>query len=193
MERLCPCPQGPQTGSSCSKATAGAEPGHGYTNNAVRRLGITSLLLPLALGLASGEPGEEAAFAERPPEHSELVDEDEDFARPKQTYAFNPVQATKELKVGNYYFKKGSYAAAASRYLEATRWDDNFADAYWRLAITHERLKNPREAIDAYTRYLALDPTGKKAREARRQLERMEQSLGTLPLAASGDQAGDAK
>lgn len=161
--------------------------------SAVRPLGITSLLLPLALGLASGEPGEEPKFAERPPEHSELVDEDEDFVRPRQTYAFNPVQATKELKVGNYYFKKGSYAAAATRYLEATRWDDNFADAFWRLGMSHERLQNPREAIDAYTRYLALDPAGKKSREARRRLKRMEQSLGTLPLAAGDDQPSDPK
>ena len=158
----------------------------------MRSIGTTSLLL-LALGLASGEPGEEATFAERPPEHSELVDEDEDFASREQTYAFNPVQATKELKVGNYYFKKGSYAAAATRYLEATRWDDNFADAFWRLGMAHERLQNPDEAIDAYTRYLALDPAGKNAREAERRLKRMEQSLGALPLAAGDDQPNDPK
>lgn len=150
-------------------------------------------MLTLALGLAGGEPGEEPRFAERPPEHSELVDEDEDFSRPEQTYAFNPVQANKELKVGNYYFKKGSFAAAATRYLEATRWDDNFADAFWRLGMSHERLQNPREAIDAYNRYLTLDPAGKKAREARRRLERMEQSLGTLPLAAGGGQPSKTK
>lgn len=151
------------------------------------------MLLPLALGLADDQPGDGAAFAERPAEHSELVDEDEDFAQPEQTYAFNPVQADKELKVGNYYFKKGSYAAAATRYLEATRWDSNFADAFWRLGMTHEKLQNPREAIVAYTRYLALDPTGKKMREVRRRLERMEQSLGNLPLAASGAQPGTAE
>ena len=160
---------------------------------AVRPVGISSLLLLLALGLVSGQPADEPKFAERPPEHSPLVDEDEDFARPEQTYAFNPVQATKELKVGNYYFKKGSYAAAATRYLEATRWDSNFADAFWRLGMTHERLKNPREAITAYTRYLALEPTGKKVREARRRLQRMEQSLENLPLAASGEQPADAE
>ena len=154
---------------------------------------MTSLLLSLALCLAGAEPEEELSFAERQPEHSELVDEDEDFARPKQIYAFNPVQANKELKVGNYYFKKGSYAAAATRYLEATRWDDNFADAFWRLGMTHERLENPREAIDAYARYLALDPAGKKAREAQRRVKKMEQSLGTLPLAAGGEQPSDAK
>ena len=93
---------------------------------AVRPVGISSLLLLLALGLVSGQPADEPKFAERPPEHSPLVDEDEDFARPEQTYAFNPVQATKELKVGNYYFKKGSYAAAATRYLEATRLGQQF-------------------------------------------------------------------
>ena len=146
------------------------------------------MLVPLALGLAAGEPKDEPAFAERPAEQSQLVDEDEDFARPERTYAFNPVQAAKELKVGNYYFKKGSYAAAASRYLEATRWDSNFADAFWRLGMTHERLKNPREAKDAYTRYLAIDPSGKKGREVRRRLAKIERSIENLPLAAVGDE-----
>ena len=159
----------------------------------MRLLGISSLLLPLALGLADDQAENKPAFAERPAEHSELVDEDEDFAQPERTYAFNPVQASKELKVGNYYFKKGSYAAAATRYLEATRWDSNFADAFWRLGMTHEKLQNPREAIAAFARYLALDPTGKKGREVRRRLERMEQSLGELPLAASGAQPASAE
>ena len=151
------------------------------------------MLLPLALGIADNQAESEPAFAERPAEQSPLVDEDEDFAQPERTYAFNPVQANKELKVGNYYFKKGSYAAAATRYLEATRWDNNFADAFWRLGMTHEKLQNPREAIAAFTRFLALDPTGKKGRDVRRRLERMEQSLGELPLAASGAQHGSAE
>ena len=156
-------------------------------------MGISSLLLPLALGLADDQAGSEAAFAERPAEQAQLVDEDEDFAQPEQTYAFNPVQANKELKVGNYYFKKGSYAAAATRYLEATRWDSNFADAFWRLGMTHEKLQNPREAIAAYTRYMALDPAGKKTREVRRRLARVEQSLASLPLASSGSEPGTAE
>ncbi len=151
------------------------EPAAGGILTAVRRLGIPSLLLPLALGLAD----------ERPAGQAQLVDEDEDFARPERAYAFNPVQAGKELKVGNYYFKKGSYAAAATRYLEATRWDGSSVDAYWRLGLSHERLRNPREAIAAYTRCLALDPAGKRAREARRRIERMEGLRGDLPLAES--------
>ena len=161
------------------------EPAAGGILTAVRRLGIPSLLLPLALGLAEERPATPGAFAERPAGQAQLVDEDEEFARPERAYAFNPVQAGKELKVGNYYFKKGSYAAAATRYLEATRWDGSSVDAYWRLGLSHERLLNPREAIAAYTRCLALDPAGKRAREARRRIERMEGLRGDLPLAES--------
>ncbi len=35
---------------------------------------------------------------------------------PKE-YAFNPLQATKEVEIGNYYFKKKNYRAAAKNVL----------------------------------------------------------------------------
>src|SRR5271166_4424975 len=38
-------------------------------------------------------------------------------------YGFNPLQAHKEIAVGNQYFKKGKYRAAAGRYEEATKWN----------------------------------------------------------------------
>ena len=129
------------------------------------------------------------SFAERPEEYSELVDEDEQFAPKEQVYAFNPVQARNELKVGNYYAKKGSYRAAAGRYVEATRWDPNFAEAYWRLGMAREKLAQPTEAIEAYSRYLAIEPTGKKARSIRRSLDTLRKAMERLPLAAEDSQA----
>ena len=145
-------------------------------------------LLPAVQALAGDQSGTEPQLLERPPEHAPLVDEDEDFAQPEQTYAFNPVQAKKEFKVGNHYFKKGSYAAAATRYEEATRWDSSFAAAYWRLGLSRERLESPREALAAYTQFLALATTGKQGREARRKIAQLEQVIDELPLAGSGAQ-----
>ncbi len=120
-----------------------------------------------------------------------MVDEDEDFAQPERTYAFNPVQALNELKVGNFYAKKGSHKAAATRYLEATRWDAGLAEAFWRLGMTREKLDQPQEAIRAYAGYLRIEPQGKKARDVRRRLEKLEQLVERLPLAAQGSHAAD--
>ena len=126
----------------------------------------------------------DSGFAERSEQPGDLIDEDEDFAPKQSSYAFNPVQARKELKVGNYYAKKGSHRAAAGRYEEATRWDTNFAEAYMRLGMALEELDRDDKAIEAYTRFLRIEPDGKQARSVRRSLERLRQPAERPPPAA---------
>ena len=154
--------------------------------------GVALLCAPLAI--SDDKSATPSGFAERPEQepYAELVDEDEEYATRRQVYAFNPVQARKELKVGLYYSKKGSHRAAAGRYLEATRWDTNLAEAYWRLGIAREKLSQSDEAIDAYTRFLNIEPTGKKAREVSKRLARLRQARGELPLAAQEGQPATA-
>jgi len=99
----------------------------------------------------------------------EPPEEDESLA--VKEYSFNPLQAEKELKIGNFYFKKGNYKAAAGRFLEATRWNENFAEAWRRLGDAYGKLKDDKGARDAYARYLALEPAGKQAAAIRKRLE----------------------
>jgi tetratricopeptide (TPR) repeat protein len=117
----------------------------------------------LALWLALGA----CAWAQEPAP-PEPPEEDQTLA-PKE-YAFNPVQARQELKIGNYYFKKGSYKAARLRFLESTKWNPNFAEAYLRLGATHEKLKDRPAARKAYEKYLELEPKGKEAAAIRAKL-----------------------
>jgi predicted Zn-dependent protease len=88
----------------------------------------------------------------------------------KKVYVFNPLQAEKELKVGNFYFKKGSYRAASQRFLEATKWDANFAEAFRRLGESEEKQRNAKTAREAYAKYLELAPGAKDAAQVRRKL-----------------------
>lgn len=102
-----------------------------------------------------------------------MEDEDEDrLADPE--YAFNPVLAEKELKVGNFYAKKGNHKAAVGRYREATKWNRNYAEAYWKLGRSNEKLEQYEDALSAYRRYLKLEPDGKNAKQARRRMDRLE-------------------
>jgi len=66
-------------------------------------------------------------------------------------YSFNPLQAEKELQIGNFYFKTGKYRSAAMRFTEATKWNDGSSDAWLRLGETEEKLKDPKAAKEAYT------------------------------------------
>lgn len=111
-------------------------------------------------------------WAQEPPKPAEPPEEDESLA-PRE-YAFNPLQAEKELKVGNFYFKKGNYRAAAARFEEATRWNPGYAEAYLRLGEAREKLKDTAGAQKAFEKFLELEPDGRRAAEVRKKLGRKE-------------------
>jgi tetratricopeptide (TPR) repeat protein len=117
---------------------------------------------PKSAGSKADKPSQ--VVVQEPPE------EDEDL-KPKE-YSFNPLQATKELKVGDFYFKKGSYKAAARRFREATRWDPTSAHAFLRLGEAEEKLHDQKSARKAYAKYLELAPDAKDAEQIRKKLAR---------------------
>lgn len=104
------------------------------------------------------------------PQYQEPPEEDVGSA-PKE-YTFNPLQASKEVRIGNYYFKKGSYKAAAHRFEEALKWNPSLADAAFRLGESREKLKDKQGAHDAYKKYLAIEPDGKEAAAVKKKLGR---------------------
>lgn len=99
----------------------------------------------------------------------EPAEEDETLA--VKEYSFNPLQAEKELKVGEYYAKKGSHRAAAQRFREATRWNPSNAEAWLKLAEAQEKLKDREAARQAYSKYLELKPDARNAAQIKRKLE----------------------
>mgnify|MGYP003924073291 CR=1 FL=1 len=124
-----------------------------------------------------------AAAQQQPPAYQEPPEEDKGSARETE-YAFNPLQAAREFRVGMFYWKKGSFKAAAGRFEEAVKWNPGYAEAWFRLAEARERLAREqtreaeREALldaaaEAFKKYLELEPDGDRARTARRKLERM--------------------
>lgn len=118
----------------------------------------------LTLLFCAGLSAQTAAPVEQePPEEDLSVAE-------KTEYTFNPLQASKEMKVGNFYFKKGSYRAAARRYEEATKWDPNLAEAFLRLGEARGKLGEEESARAAYKKFLKLEPDGKQAASVRKKL-----------------------
>ena len=98
--------------------------------------------------------------------------EEDDTAKPTE-YAFNPLQAEKELQVGDFYLKKGSITAAVKRFTEATRWNPTLAEAYLKLGRAEERLPDRKAAKEAYSKYLQLAPDAKNAPEIKKKLEKL--------------------
>ena len=134
-------------------------------------------------GAASAQLKERPEAAPVTDETAGLVDEDEDLL-PTTTYAFNPIQAKKDLKIGDFYAKKGNNRAAAGRYLEATRWNPQYAEAFWKLAEARDELGQHAHALDAYRSYLSLEPNGKQAKQAQARVAELTAALKSPPLAA---------
>ena len=101
---------------------------------------------------------------QNPPEEDETL-------QPKKEYAFNPLQAEKEVKIGDFYFKKGSFKAAANRFLEATKWNPGFAEAYFRLGEAEEKLRDRKAAHQAWAKFLEVAPDDKRAPEVKKKLD----------------------
>ena len=93
---------------------------------------------------------------------------EEDESAKLKEYDFNPLQASKEITVGEFYFKKKSYRAAANRFAEATKWDPSNADAFLRWGESLEKLNDKDGAREAYSKYVELQPESKTARSLKK-------------------------
>jgi tetratricopeptide (TPR) repeat protein len=104
----------------------------------------------------------------QPPSEDNPPEED-DNEKPK-VYTFNPIQSESEIKVGLFYMHKSSWRAAAKRFDEATKWNPNSAEAFFRLGEAREKLKEKDAARTAYQKVVMLSPDSKEGKEAKKKL-----------------------
>lgn len=103
--------------------------------------------------------------------------EEDPELKPK-TYAFNPFEAVRSITTGDFYFKKGNYHAAASRYLDATKYDPNSARAFMKLGEAYEKERDFKSAREAYTQFIAL---AKEGTPEAKQVDSVKKKLEKLP------------
>ncbi|HET8546660.1 MAG TPA: tetratricopeptide repeat protein [Bryobacteraceae bacterium] len=137
------------------------------------RISRLILLGTVAAGLAA--PQSRQSHEQEPPE------EDREIERVPE-YTLNPLQADKELTIGKFYFRRGSFKAAARRFEEATKWNPGLAEAYLRLGEAQLKLKDAKAARAAFEKFLELEPDGKNAANVRKRL-RSKSELDGRPAA----------
>jgi tetratricopeptide (TPR) repeat protein len=109
-------------------------------------------------------PSKPPAAGAKPPATQDPVEveppEEDESLKPK-VYSFNPLEAKNDLRVGETYYKKGNFKAAAKRFEEATLYDPSLADAFLRLVDAREKLHDKKGAKAAYGKYVELKPEAK--------------------------------
>ena len=102
------------------------------------------------------------------PDETNLPEEDESVA-PKK-YVLNPLEAKRNIEIGNQYWNKGAYQGALSRYKDATRYNPSSAEAFLKLGLVQEKLHHDAEAKAAFEKVVKLAPDSKFAGEAKKKL-----------------------
>ena len=95
-------------------------------------------------------------------------------ANVSEFHPWDPHRAAKDIEVGDFYFKRGNYIAAESRYREALLYKQNDAMATFRLAESLEKLNRPDEARAEYQSYLNILPNGPKAKDAEKAMNHLK-------------------
>jgi len=132
--------------------------------------------LPVALlvtGVVWGqEPKQEKIPPPKPQQQQEEAPPEEDESLKPKEFGFNPLEAERDIRIGNYYFKRGKYPAALSRYQEATKWNPNMAEAYLHIGETAEKMKDKTTAKQAYRKYIEMAPDSKDAERLKKKVGR---------------------
>jgi tetratricopeptide (TPR) repeat protein len=113
-------------------------------------------------------PSAKKPVPEQAPDEENPPEEDESLA-PK-TYTLNPLESERNIKVGNFYWHRGKFRAAADRYRDATRYNPSSAEAFFKLGEAEEKLKNKDSARVAFQRVMQISPDSKLAQEAKKKI-----------------------
>jgi tetratricopeptide (TPR) repeat protein len=89
----------------------------------------------------------------------------------------DPAYPLAHFNLGNLADEQGDFEGARKHYREAVRLNPRYADAYFNLALLSERMNEVLRAIGYWSTYLKLDATSSWARAARKQLDKLKQSV----------------
>lgn len=102
--------------------------------------------------------------------------EGKDEAEAAKEKPFNPLEADRSLKIGNYYFKRKNYDAAIQRYMEALEYQPNRFDAYEALGRAYEKQGAPEKALRVYQDFLQKFPDSPRAKEFQEKATKLEKN-----------------
>jgi tetratricopeptide (TPR) repeat protein len=114
-------------------------------------------------------PPAAAPEQQAPPSSTDEPPEEDDSVKPK-IYPFNPLEAERNIRVGNFYMHKSDYRGALSRYEEASKYNPSSAEAYLRIGFAEEKLKHRDRAKAAFQKVVQLEPDTKTGKEAKKKL-----------------------
>jgi tetratricopeptide (TPR) repeat protein len=117
---------------------------------------------------AQSQSGSQATTHQRYDANGNPPEEDKSYAQEK--FVFDPLEAKRNLKIGDFYWRKGDYLGAKNRYLRAVKFNPHSAEAFYKLGRAEEKLHHTAAAKAALKKAIQIAPDSKIARKAKKQL-----------------------
>src|SRR5262245_62368329 len=138
---------------------------------------MRAFALTLVVGFAIGaDTTTVSGQARRPPELIRDTDKAEgkdeaDATKPKD---YNPLEAERNFKIGDFYLKRKNYPAAIQRYRDAVDYQPNLIKAYDALGRTYEKTGEVDKAKEVYREFIQKNPDSVKVPEFLLRLAKLE-------------------
>src|ERR1700741_5420017 len=87
--------------------------------------------------------------------------------------AWDPLQAEKDIEVGQYYMRKGDVDAAIDRCQDATLAKPGYAIPFRYLGEAQEKKGLKKQALASYSRYLELYPHAEDGEKIRKKIDKL--------------------
>jgi tetratricopeptide (TPR) repeat protein len=122
----------------------------------------------------------QAAAQSAPPARKPALIRDTDTAEGKeeadtnQPKEYDPLLSEKNLKIGDFYYKKKNYVAAIERYKDAIGYQPNHVEAYEALGRAYEKNGDPTKAAEVYRDFIQKNPDSPKIAEFRLKIAKLE-------------------
>ncbi len=111
-----------------------------------------------------------------------LIREDPNETKPEEQEVViqpNPKLSTQSITVGDFYFKRGNFKAAAERYREAVKYNPKSAEAYEKLIRSLEKQKELEQAIAVCEQFVATNPSAKEIPKFQERATEIKAKVGT--------------
>ncbi len=93
----------------------------------------------------------------------------------------DPVEANRNIRVGDFYFKRKNYKAARERYRDAVKYSPRRPNPYAKLIRVLERMEEFEEAVEVCRQFIETNPQASQVKDFESRIKKLETKVSEDP------------
>ena len=93
----------------------------------------------------------------------------------------DPIEAERNIRIGDFYFKRKNYKAAQERYRNALKYSPGRPGPYTKLIRVLERMEEFGEALEVCREFIKINPQAAKVNRFRSRVKKLEKKVTENP------------